>query len=359
MSLLVAVVVLPATPAQAENVVVGATGVATTHATGMPAATEPWRTLVEARLTTDTVTNVWKGTARVGGPIPSGKTVNITWVPGRQHPHGCEPLISLTERVTTVAADNTVSIERHVEPGYFPETPSPALTCLEVHIWSEDVVSDRLSGPMTERTMVAGAQAQPASPLVVAAGRTTPVLLMATSHVRGTSNVAISGTGPGVRMRDLAVGSLLAGQSRPVVARLFAPGIADSELALRARDDLDSDSFDQSWRIRARQIKAQRPRPGRYRSTDGSVRFRVTDDHRVVRLRTSAVICEGSGTTRAIYPVELRMPRSGATAKVTRLGSRWFGAQLMTRKPGRVQGAFVFSTPGCWMSQNFVARRQG
>jgi hypothetical protein len=53
------------------------------------------------------------------------------------------------------------------------------------------------------------------------------------------------------------------------------------------------------------------------------------------------------------------MPRSGATAKVTQLGSRWFGAQLLTRRPTRVQGTFAYTTPTCQMSLQFVARRQG
>lgn len=359
LSMLAALVLVPfGGPAQAESVVVGHEGLATTHAAGMPKTAEPWRTLVEARLTTDKVTNVWRGTAKLGGAIPAGKTVSVSWVPGKQHPQGCEPVIQLTQTATAVGADHTVSLERTVQPGYFPMDPDPALTCLMVHVWTEDTVSDQLTGPMTARTMLAGAEARPAGPLRVAAGRTTPVLLMVTSHVRGTTNVAVAGTGPGLRMRNLSVGPLAANQTRPVVARVTASGIVDSELALTARDDVASSSFDQSWKIVAREIEAQRPLPGRYTSTDGSVKFRITDEHRVARLRTSAVLCEGSGTTRATYPVEIRMPRSGATAAVTQLGTRWLGAQLMTVKPGKVQGVFAFSTESCSMSQTFVAKRQ-
>ena len=360
LSMLAALLLVPlGGPAQAENVIVGAEGVAATHAAGMPKTAEPWRTLVEARLTTDKVTNVWRGTAKLGGAIPAGKTVSISWVPGKQHPQGCEPVIQLTQTATTVGADHTVSIERHVQPGYFPMDPDPALTCLMVHIWTEEMVSDQLTGPMTARTMVAGAEARPAGPLRVAAGRSSRVLLMITSHVRGTNDVAVTGSGPGLRMRNVSVGPLAANETRPVVARVTTSGIVDSELALAARDDVGSTSFDQSWKIAAREIEAQRPSPGRYESTDGSVKFRVTDEHRVVRLRTTAVICEDSGTTRATYPVEIRLPRSGATAVVTQLGTRWLGAQLTTVKPEKVQGVFAFSTESCSMSQLFVAKRQG
>ena len=354
LSLLAAVLLLPAAHAQAEPVVVGSEGVATRHADGMPAASEPWRILVRGNLTLDSRNDIWKGTAALGGPIPAGDSVNVSWIPGIQHPQGCEPLIQFTETVSVVDAGHGISVQRPLPEGFLSEQP----TCLRVTLYSKGIGSDELTGEMVPFTWLAGAQARPAAPLRVAVGRTTPVLLMVTSHVRGTSSVAITGSGPGVRMKNLTVGRVLADQTVPVVAKVSAPGVADSELALTARDDHASDSFDQSWEIRAREIKAQRPRPGTYRSQDGSVQFRVTDDHRVVRLRTSAVLCEGSSTTRAIYPVELHLPRSGATAEVTQLGSRWFGAQLLTRKSGRVQGWFVYTTPTCQMSQLFVATRQ-
>lgn len=354
LSLLAAVMLLPAAHAQAEPVVVGSNGVVTHHADGMPAASEPWRILVQASLTLNSRNDTWKGTATLGGPIPPGESVTLSWIPGIQHRQGCEPLIQLTETVSVVDAGHGISVERPLPEGFLSEQP----TCLRVTLRSKGAGSDELTGQMRALTWLAGAQAQPAAPLRVAVGRTTPVLLIVTSHVRDTSHVAVTGSGPGVRMKDLAVGPVLADRTVPVVAKITAPGVADSELALTARDHLGSDSFDQSWEIRAREIKARRPLPGSYRSTDGSVQFRVTDDHRVVRLRTSAVRCEGSSTTRAIYPVELHLPRSGATAEVTELGSRWFGAQLLTRKPTRVQGSFVYTTPTCQLSQLFVATRQ-
>lgn len=355
--LVAAAALFPVGGAQAEPVVVGAKGVASTHDAGMPATTTPWRTLVVASLTTNTVDNVWHATATLGGAVPAGETVGITWTPGRQHPVGCEPLLSITEQAATVAADNTVSIERYIEPGYFPETPSPEPTCLMVHIWTVNTVSDQLVGSMAPYTYLAGAEARPAHVVRVAAGRTTPVLVRVTSHVRATNAVSITGDGPGVRMKDIAVGALGADETRPVVAKISARGVADTELAVTARDDAGSDSFDLPWKVLARQVEAQRPLPGRYANREGTLRFRVSEEHHVVRLRTSSVLCEGSNVTKATYPVEIRLPRNGATAEVTQLGVRWLGAELMTVRRNVVRGSFFYGTPSCHSWETFVARR--
>ena len=50
----------------------------------MPATSEPWRTLVQAELVTNTINNVWRAKATLGGAIPSGKTVYVHWTPGRR-----------------------------------------------------------------------------------------------------------------------------------------------------------------------------------------------------------------------------------------------------------------------------------
>lgn len=359
MSLVAAAALVPVGGAHAEPVVVGAEGVASTHDVGMPAVAVPWRTLVKGTLTTNTLDNVWRATATLGGAVPPGETVGITWTPGRQWPAGCEPLLTITEQAATVAADNTVSIERYIEPGYFPETPSPEPTCLKVHIWTGNTVSDQLVGSMAPYSHLAGAEARPAHVVRVAAGRTTPVLVRVTSHVRGTSAVSIAGSGPGVRMKDLAVGPLGANQSRPVVARISARGVADTELAVTARDDLGSDSFDTSWEVFARQVEAQRPLPGRYANREGTLRFRVSEDNNVVRLRTTSVLCEGSNVTKATYPVEIHLPRNGATARVAQLGVKWLGAELMTVRSNVVRGSFFYGTPSCSSWETFVARRKG
>ncbi len=355
LSLLAALLLLPTARAQAESAVVGSRGVVTRHADGKPAAAEPWRTLVTGSLTLDYRADTWRGTAIVGGPVPTGEKVMISWIPGVQRPTYCEPIIQVAETVTTLDAANEVVVERPLPEEFVTEQP----TCLRVTTFSKDVVSDEMVGEMTDVTLLAGAQARPAAPrpLLVAAGRTTPVLLMVTSHVRDTSKVAVSGSGPGVRMGDLLLGPVAADRTVPVVARVRAPGVADTELALAARDDAASTSFDQGWDVRARRITAQRPLAGAYASRDGAVRFRVTDENRVVRLRTSSLPCEG-GATRATYPVEIAVPRSGATAEVTQLSSRWFGAQLLTRTPRRVQVTFAYTSPTCSVSVQFVARRQ-
>lgn len=355
LSLLVTPFLLSPVPVQADNVRVGVDGVATAHDAGHPTSSDPGRTLTGATISTDTVRSEWSATATLAGQVPAGSSLRVDWTLGRQHPHGCEPLVTVAEPAAVVGPDNTVSVEQH---GYPFDDLDGDFSCMTAVLTVDGVLTDRLVGPVSERNRIAGAQAAPAAPLLVAAGRRTPVLLMVTAHVRATTKVVVSGAGPGVRMKDVAVGPVSAEQTRPVVARLAAPGIADSELALTARDDVGSDSFDQPYAFRARRIEAQRPLPGRYESKDGSVRFQVTEENRVVRLRTSAVLCEGSGVNRATYPVELRMPRSGATAKVTQLSSRWFGAQLMTVRSGRVRGTFAFSTPTCSMSQVFVATRQ-
>ena len=357
LSLVTAAALLPG-GAQAEPVVVGSTGVVFMHAEGMPATAEPWRTLVQGSLISETRTNTWTMGAKLGGPVPAGKTVSISWSPGRQHPHGCEPLMTITEPAATVGADGTVQVERHAVPEYYPGTTSQETTCLSVSLYTDGATTDELVGSMGPYSFEAGAEARLGPRTRIAVGRTTPVLLAVSSHERDTSAVRITGSGPGVRMKTVTTGPVTAEQTIPVVTRLSAPGTADTELALVARDEVGSDSFDGSWAVVARKIKAQRPTPGRYASKDGTVRFRVSKDNRIVRLRTSAVVCPERPVTAATYPVEIKIPKTGATAAVAKLGERWLGAQLMTHKATVVRGGFFVSTPGCTSWQQFVARRQ-
>ena len=81
LTLVTAAALLPGS-AQAEPVVVGASGVGFAHAEGKPTTAEPWRTLVQGSLTSETRTNTWTMGAKLGGPVPAGKTVSISSRPG-------------------------------------------------------------------------------------------------------------------------------------------------------------------------------------------------------------------------------------------------------------------------------------
>ena len=358
MSLLAAIaLVLPPTQVQAEPVVIGALGTATTHAAGMPVTTEPWRTLVSGTLNNIDVDStvprrdVWSAFVKLGGPPPAGENLTVSWAPGAMRPEGCVPLTRFTETASVVDAANIISIERRL-PGGLPETP----TCLEVTLVSMGILSDELTGQMTPVTSTAGPWARVAeAPVNVAVGRPTPVILVVASDWRDSAgDVSISGSGSGIRMRALTVRGLVADQPRLGVARISATRGAGSTQMLAARDDLADDGPTGGWELKAREVEAQRPRPGRYASMDGSLRFRVTQDHRVVRLRTSHRMCL---LAPQAYPGEIDIPRSGAAAEVIPVGRRWFGAQLMTRRPGRIQGSFAFATHTCARAQQFVARR--
>ena len=360
----VALLLTPFGAAEADEVVVGVQGTATTHVPGNPTTTDPWRSLTTAGFVGDGVRDEWTGTATLGGPVPAGsKVIAVGWGLGFQHPNGCEVLIQFAEVDPHVAADNTITVSRTYKGGDELSTP---FTCLDVVLsTNEGLPTDWVTGPLTPHTRTSGVEAEPAGGrFVVAAGRTTPTIVMVTSHVRATDGATVKGTGERIAVSERVTGAVLPDRARPVVVRVAAERAGRSRVELRARDDRDSSAFDASWRVVAREVEAQRPLPGRYVSADGSVHFRVTHDFRVVRFRVRSVPCEESGLD---YEVRLsqrfRLPRSGATARVitipdAQFGDAYYGVQLLTVSPRRVVGTFAVATYGCTGAERFSAQLQ-
>lgn len=500
----------PVTPAPAAVAFEGSTS---THAAGMPAAEEPWRTLVQGGMETETAFNTWAASAQLGGPIPAGETVELTWTAGRRTATGCEPITTFVERTSEASHDNTVSIMRSNFPTEEGETPDPTPTCLEVSIRSGGVLTDRLEGPMAaddaaaaiigaeasasehragfpksdepwrtlesasfrgdvvsgvyrlsatlgapvpegsswtlgwwlgrqnpngceiliafaenevtvtdlagvpdgrvisierhhayrdigkemssefscfEVSLFAGATiddalqsdvltgqitplvadvtvdaAPAAEEFVVAAGRSTPVIVTASSRVGARKGLTVHGRGSGVRADKASTGAVAAWRERPVVVRVTAERPGRSRLRLTARDArFDVARSTTSWPVKARRVEAQRPRPGRYESADGTVGFRVTRDFVVKGLRVDDVRCDGAASQpTARLGRGVRLPRNGAAARVVRnqdrvLGRGFLGAQLLTTSPGRLVGTFTVATRQCTGSVRFAAVRQ-
>jgi hypothetical protein len=476
-------------------------GSTSTHAAGMPAAEESWRTLVQGGMETETTFNTWKASAQLGGPIPAGETVELTWVAGRRSESGCEPITTFVERTSEASHDNTVTIMRTLFPTEEGETPDPTPTCLEVSIRSGGVLTDRLEGPMAADDAAAaiiGVEAtatehkpgfptttdpswrtlesasfsgdvvsgtfhlsatlggpvppgssytlnwylgrkdavgcevfvnlaevdlpldsnhvlsverqydlpeiaseftcfevglftldtnatsdlvtgQP-SPILadvtvdaapateeffVAAGRSTPVIVTASSRVGARQGLTVAGKGRGVRAARTSTGAVAAWRQRPVVVRVKAQRPGRSRIRLTARDArFDVARSTTSWPVNARRVEAQRPRPGRYESADGTVGFRVTRDFVVNGLRADDVRCEGAASQpTARLGRGVRLPRNGAAARVVRnqdrvLGQGFLGAQLLTTSSRRLVGTFTVATQQCTGSVRFAAVRQ-
>ena len=150
-----------------------------------------------------------------------------------------------------------------------------------------------------------------------------------------------------------------------MVVRVAAERPGRSRLRLTARDSrFDVARSTRSWPVVARRIEAQLPRPGRYASADGGVAFRVTRDFVVTGLRVDGIDCEGA-TSRPTARLGrgVRLPRSGAAARVVRstdrtLGRGFLGAQLLTTSPRRLVGTFTVATERCTGSVRIAAVRR-
>lgn len=140
-------------PAGSAPAAVAFEGETTTHAVGMPVATEPWRTLVSAAVRVETTydgVDTWSATAQLGAAVPAGEEVEITWTTGRWREGRCEPIATFVERTATVSADNSVRInpttfETETQVDEFDPTP----LCIEISLESQGVQSDLLVGAMT------------------------------------------------------------------------------------------------------------------------------------------------------------------------------------------------------------------
>ncbi len=356
-----AALLVPGGAARADEVVVGVEGTATEHAAGYPATSEPWRTLTQSTFVTDDLRRQWTGTINLAGPVPPGSKIDIAWHLGRQQPNGCEVLLSVGEPSSPVAADGTFTITRT----YVDDDFAQPFTCMAALVFTDDVLTDWLTGSFSPNTRTSGVQAAPAGGrFLVAAGRSTPAIVMVTSHTLGSKGATVSVAGRRVDVPGVETGAIAADRARPVVVRVKAKREGRSEVALSARDGRDSGAFDARYDVVAKTIEAQRPMPGRYESADGDVRLVVTPRFKVKALSVDGVRCNDDGQEYGVrLSKELRVPRTGATARVIRVpdqvfGTGYYGVQLLTTSPRRVAGTFAVATYGCTGSTRFVADLQ-
>ena len=147
LSLLSAMVLVLFGPAASAPAAIAFHGVTTAHAAGMPVATEPWRTLVEGGIDAETSFNTWTATARLGGAIPAGESVEVTWMAGRGTSTGCTPIVTFVQVYATASEDHTVQTMRTTfdpEDTIDPSDPTPI--CFRVSLRTGGIVSDVLEG---------------------------------------------------------------------------------------------------------------------------------------------------------------------------------------------------------------------
>lgn len=346
--------------------IIGAEAGASEHQVGFPRTTVPHQRLESASFRGDVVSGVYRRSATFGGAVPEGRTYTINWMLGRQNPNGCEALISFAEVDLPLDAGHTARIDRHHAYSDVGADMSSEFSCFEVTLYIDDMHTDTLSGHITPLVADVAVEVAPAGEeVVVAAGRTTPVIVTASSRVGTRAGLTVSGRGRDVRVATTSTGSVSARRARPVVLRVTAARPGRSRLRLTARDSrFDVARETSTWQVSSRRTDAQRPLPGRYASADGDVRFRVTRDFVVRGLRVEEVRCAG-GASRpdARLGQDVRLPRGGAAARVVRttgraLGSGFLGAQLLTTSPVRLVGTFTVATRACEGSVRFSARRR-
>lgn len=343
--------------AQADEVVIGQHTIFDTRTPGMPAATEGWRTLRSVSAETDWRTGEVVLTARLGGPIPQGESVGVSWVLGRRADDGA------------CASGKTVSVVTGEANWYDTVSASRTFgdlardyTCLEVSLDTRGVLTDQMRDGLVDRVGSSGAEATgiwspqaPPSPVQVLAGKPTKALLLVRSHVLPSARVTVTGTGP-VAMRGLTVEGLAAGEVRPVVARLTAPSRGRFTLDLAARDERGDGGYDGSTAVRA-VAAAGRPRPGTFRSADGKVTLKVDRRSRVSGLVVRGRACDLMTPRTVRLRGLVRLPRTGATAVARPAGGGWTAVQLVTRGKRRISGVLVRATPECHTVVPFEVRR--
>ena len=347
--------------------IIGAEASASEHRAGFPRTTAPHQRLESASFRGDVVSGAYLRSATFAGALPEGSSYTINWMLGRQNPTGCEVLISFAEVDEPLDAGNTVSIERDHAYSDVGSEMSSEFTCFEVVLYIDDMHSDTLVGQVTPLVADVTVDAAPAAEeFVVAAGRSTPVIVTASSRVGARKGLTVSGKGRGVRADRASTGAVVARRERPVVVWVAAERPGRSRLRLTARDArFDVARSTTSWPVKARRIEGQRPRPGRYESADGGVAFRVTRTFVVKGLRVDDIRCEGAASRpTARLRSGVRLPRSGAAARIVRsegraLGRGFLGAQLLTTSPRRLVGTFTVATERCTGSVRIVAVRKG
>ena len=345
--------------------IIGAEASASEHQVGFPTTTAPHQRLESASFRGDVVSGAYRRSATFGGALPEGSSYTINWMLGRQNPSGCEVLISFAEVDEPVDASNTVSIERHHAYSDVGAEMSSEFSCFEVVLYIDDIHSDTLVGQITPIVADVAVEAVPAmDEFVVAAGRSTPVIVTASSRVGAREGLTVSGKGRGVRAGRASTGALAARRERPVVVWVDAERPGRSRLRLTARDArFHVARSTTSWPVKARRIEGQRPRPGRYESADGRVAFRVTRAFVVKGLRVDDIHCDGAASRpTARLGRGMRLPRSGAAARIVRSGDRvlgrgFLGAQLLTTSPRHLVGTFTVATERCTGSVRIAASR--
>ena len=352
---------------EASAAIIGLDGSATEHEVGYPKSTEAWRTLTAGAIRGDVVSGDLRLSATLGGPVPAGASYTVGWYVGRQQPNGCEPLgTQFAATDAPLDSGNSMSVEYGA-----PDDFASEFSCFEVGLFTsdgqDDLHSDHLVGQVSPIVADVTVEAAPAAEqIVVAAGRSTPVIVTASSRVGAAKGLTLFGRGRTARAARTSTGTVEPRQTRPVIVRVGATSPGRSRLRLTARDPrFDVARSTRSWPVVARRIEAQRPRPGRYESADGGVAFRVTRDFVVRGLRVDDVDCEGtSSLASARLGQSMRLPRNGAAARVVRstdrtLGLGFLGAQVLTTSPRRLVGTFTVATQRCTGSVRIAAVRQG
>jgi len=358
LTVLLAAPLLGASPTAAVPVDVGQHTIFDTRVAGMPTTAEAWRTLRSVSAETDWRTGEVLATATFATALPPSASASVTWHLGRWSDTGqeCVPGKTLTSTVTGdghLASTSVAATYADLARDY---------ACLDVVLTQGGTVTDRMRDRFMTREVLSGAEADLAAesrgePTVtrVVAGRPTKALLLVTSHVLASSSTRVTASGP-VALEPVTVSGLAADEVRPVVARLTAPRKGRFTMDLQARDERGDADYDGTARVRAVPA-AGRPDAGRYTDGDG-VTFRVDRAGRVGDLvAAGATSCDGGRSPRIRMAEVMRLPRTGASAAVRRIGKGWSAVQLTTLDERRITGVVVRSVPGCLSSASFTVRR--
>lgn len=355
---LLAASLLGSAPAGATPVEVGQHAIFDTRVAGMPTTTEAWRTLRSVSAETDWRTGEVVATATFAAALPPFASASVTWHLGRWSADRQECLAERTI-ASTVTGDGRL--------GSTSATRTYAdlardYSCLDVTLTQGGTMTDRMRDGWTTRVVPSGAEAdlaaeslgEPVSNLVVA-GRPTRTLLLVTSHALPSASTTVTASGP-VAVEPLTVTGLAADEVRPVVARLTAPRKGRYAVTLHARDERGDAGHDHTVRVRAVPA-AGRPEAGRYADGDG-VKLRVDRAGRVRALvAADPTSCDGGPAPRIRMAEVVRLPRTGASAAVRRIGKGWSAVQLTTLDERRITGVVLRSTPGCLSWASFTVRR--
>lgn len=344
--LAVLVTSMTAPVAHGEPVVVGQHTIFDTRVAGMPTSTEPWRTLRSVSAETTWETGEVEVTAMLAAAPPEGESVSVTWQLGHRTDAGCTAAVTLT--------GSKVDLQNVIAATSTETTLARDYTCLTGTLTTGGAVTDQMQDGFVDRLVESGAEADAAvEPLPVLAGKATKALLLVRSHGVSSEIIRVSGGGD-VKLRDVTSGDFAPDEVRPVVATIIAPRTGRFTLDLQARDERGNADYDGSSKVRAVPAVG-RPQPGTYEGAGITLkvdrRFRVT----LTAFSSACSVDARRATVRAAR--KLRIPRSGATARVKPGGDGWGGVQLVTRSKRRIQAVLVSVGTGCDVQVSSTLRR--